>query len=100
MKGKYGLVKSMEKYKYVKLSTEEIEKYTFLLEKVMAIRTLRLINAEGEFNLDGRKLKRDSVLASEQMTQWWVEIEAKYCIPSNGKERKIDHQRNMLIYEE
>ena len=87
------------KYAYIKITAEEADEYALHLDKIMALRTLRIINSNGDFELDEREIRRDTIIASENMNAWWDKIEKKYSIPSNGKRRNIDYQNNLLTYE-
>lgn len=87
------------KYVHIKITDAEADEYALHLDKIMALRTLRIINANGGFGLNEQKIRRDTIIASEKMNEWWDKIEEKYSIPANGKRRNIDYQNNLLTYE-
>lgn len=81
----------------VKVLNDDLEEYTFSLDKVMALRTLKLISKSNEYNLDLGKLKIEYMEAAEKIARWWENISNKYSIPINGRNRRIDYQNNLIF---
>lgn len=85
--------------KIVKLSQVEIEHYTFLLDKLMALRTLKIIVKEGNFTIDNRRVSHDYIDATENIRIWWDNIMKEHDIIDNGKKKSIDYQKNIIIFD-
>lgn len=85
--------------KTIKISREEIEYYTLLLDRLMALRTLKKIAKESNIIVDCKKVNSDYVRASEDIRVWWDDIMESHNIIDNGKKKSIDYQRNAITFE-